>query len=132
MNDSIDLTSQNPTCPLGRQILVDLYDCDTDCLNHVEVIKTILIEVADSINTNVIDSSFHEFSPCGVSGVLIISESHIAIHTWPELGFAAVDVFTCGDRLNPDLIQSEFGRRFGAKRSEKQIIYRGNERMKQS
>ncbi|EAX48733.1 S-adenosylmethionine decarboxylase related, partial [Thermosinus carboxydivorans Nor1] len=43
----------------------------------------------------------HKFSPQGVSGVVVISESHLAIHTWPELGYAAVDVFTCGDRVNP-------------------------------
>ncbi|HBI26269.1 MAG TPA: adenosylmethionine decarboxylase, partial [Peptococcaceae bacterium] len=47
------------------------------------------------------ESVFHKFSPQGVSGVVIISESHLTIHTWPELGYAAVDVFTCGDKINP-------------------------------
>ena len=45
--------------------------------------------------------AFHKFSPQGVSGVVVISESHLAIHTWPELGYAAVDVFTCGERVDP-------------------------------
>ncbi len=126
MTDSLDITSRNPKFPLGRQILLDLYDCNPECLNQIEIIKKLLVDVADSINVNVIDSAFHQFAPCGVSGVLVISESHIAIHTWPEFGYAAVDVFTCGDKISPELIQAEISRRFGAKRSERKIIHRGH------
>ncbi len=127
MTDSLeDITSQRPEFPLGRQILVDLYDCKPECLNQIEVVKRLLIDVAEAINVNVIDSAFHQFAPCGVSGVLVISESHISIHTWPEFRYAAVDVFTCGDKISPAKIQAEISDRFGAKRSEKQSVHRGH------
>ncbi|MGL5709373.1 MAG: adenosylmethionine decarboxylase, partial [Cetobacterium sp.] len=58
-------------------------------------------EAARIANATIVESVFHHFNPYGVSGAVIISESHLAIHTWPEYGYAAVDVFTCGDKINP-------------------------------
>lgn len=60
-----------------------------------------MVNAALEAGAEVREFVFHKFSPQGVSGVVVISESHLAIHTWPELGYAAVDVFTCGDKVNP-------------------------------
>ena len=60
-----------------------------------------MVNAALEAGAEIRELAFHKFSPQGVSGVVVISESHLAIHTWPELGYAAVDVFTCGDKVNP-------------------------------
>jgi len=86
---------------LGRHILAELYGCDPEILNNRELIEKIMVKAALEAGAEVREVAFHKFSPQGVSGVVVISESHLAIHTWPELGYAAVDVFTCGNRVNP-------------------------------
>ena len=86
---------------LGRHILAEVYDCDPNILNDRELIEEIMVKAALEAGAEVREVAFHKFSPQGVSGVVVISESHLAIHTWPELGYAAVDVFTCGNRVNP-------------------------------
>lgn len=60
-----------------------------------------MVSAALKAGAEVREVAFHKFSPQGVSGVVVISESHLAVHTWPEHGYAAVDVFTCGDSVNP-------------------------------
>ncbi|WP_026487604.1 adenosylmethionine decarboxylase [Caldanaerobius polysaccharolyticus] len=86
---------------LGRHILAEIYGCDAEILNDRENIERIMVESALRAGAEVREVAFHKFSPQGVSGVVIISESHLTIHTWPELGYAAVDVFTCGSEVNP-------------------------------
>jgi len=86
---------------LGRHIIAEMYGCDEHILNNRELIEKIMVESALQAGAEVREVAFHKFSPQGVSGVVVISESHLTIHTWPELGYAAVDVFTCGDRVNP-------------------------------
>ncbi len=86
---------------LGRHVLAEVYGCDFSTLNDLEKIREIFVSAALSAGAEVRETAFHRFSPQGVSGVVVISESHLAIHTWPELGYAAVDVFTCGDRVDP-------------------------------
>ena len=86
---------------LGRHILAEIYGCDPQILNNKEFIEKIMVESALKAGAEVREVAFHKFSPQGVSGVVIISESHLTIHTWPELGYAAVDVFTCGESVNP-------------------------------
>ncbi len=87
--------------PLGRHILAEIYGCDFDALNDVKNVETTMVQAALAAGAEVREYVFHKFSPQGVSGVVVISESHLTIHTWPELGYAAVDVFTCGDKVNP-------------------------------
>lgn len=86
---------------LGRHILAEIYGCNSEILNNKEFIEKIMVDSALKAGAEVREVVFHKFSPQGVSGVVIISESHLTIHTWPELGYAAVDVFTCGDKINP-------------------------------
>ena len=86
---------------LGRHILAEIYGCAEEILNNVHQIEQFMVESALESGAEVREVAFHKFSPQGVSGVVVISESHLTIHTWPELGYAAVDVFTCGDKINP-------------------------------
>ncbi len=86
---------------LGRHVLAEFYGCPEDILCNLEQIKHHMVEAALEAGAGVRETVFHEFNPQGVSGVVVISESHLAIHTWPEYGYAAVDVFTCGQIVNP-------------------------------
>ncbi len=86
---------------LGRHILVELYGCNPKLLNDVVHIEKSMEEAAAKANATLINSTFHHFSPYGVSGVVVIEESHFAIHTWPEYQFASVDLFTCGPGVDP-------------------------------
>lgn len=99
---------------LGRQILVEFYGCDRDVLNDEPLIRDILLEGVRRSNATIVSDTFHTFSPHGVSGVVVIAESHVAIHTWPEHGYAAVDIFTCGDTIDPWVIQKYLEKGFGA------------------
>jgi len=86
---------------LGKHLLLELIDCDAALLNDVEYLRKVVSDTARQIGATVIKDSFYQFTPQGVSIVVIIAESHISLHTWPEYSFAAVDVFTCGDVIDP-------------------------------
>lgn len=86
---------------LGKHLLLELIDCDAGLLNDIEYLRKVVSDIARQIGATVIKDTFYQFTPQGVSGVVIIAESHISIHTWPEYAFAAVDVFTCGDVIDP-------------------------------
>jgi S-adenosylmethionine decarboxylase len=86
---------------LGRHILAEFYGCSAGILNDAAKVERVMVDAALEAGAEVREVAFHKFSPQGVSGVVVISESHLAIHTWPELQYAAVDVFTCGDRVDP-------------------------------
>ena len=83
-------------------MLVELRDCDANALDDLQNVESTLIDTARRIGATIIGYAFHQFSPQGVTGVVIIAESHICIHTWPEHNYAAVDIFTCGDTSRLD------------------------------
>ena len=86
---------------LGRHIIVEYYDCAPEIMNDVVLIQESMEGAAEIAGATIINSTFHHFSPYGVSGVVVIEESHLAIHTWPEFGYASVDIFTCGEAVDP-------------------------------
>lgn len=100
---------------LGRHILAEFYGCNSNILNSVERIEEAMSEAAVECGATVVGTKFHMFNPYGVSGVVIISESHLAIHTWPEFEYAAVDLFTCGDECDPMVAYEYLKEKFGAK-----------------
>src|SRR5437588_8740114 len=102
---------------LGRHLLLELFDCDLDAINNVESVKGALIEAAKRAQATIVDVVFHEFNPFGVSGVVVIAESHLSIHTWPEYRFAAVDIFSCRDVLQPEIAANYLVEQFGAERA---------------
>jgi S-adenosylmethionine decarboxylase len=88
---------------LGLHIVAELYGCNAQKLSDVVYVTEAMLEAARQAKCTIITQSFHHFSPHGVSGAIIISESHLAIHTWPEFNYAALDIFTCGDTIQPDI-----------------------------
>jgi len=103
---------------LGRHVLVEFFGCSSDILNDVPLIESSMVAAAKEAGATVINSVFHHFSPFGVSGVVVIQESHLAIHTWPEYRYAAVDLFTCGNTVNPwvsfDKLKASFEADYGS------------------
>ena len=85
--------------PLGSHLLVDLYGCNSKRLDDLAYIRQAMIDSASEAGVTIVGESFHKFDPVGVTGVLSIAESHMLIHTWPEHGYAAFDMFTCGGVL---------------------------------
>lgn len=81
----------------GKHIIMDASGCSPELLNDLNYLKELLVEAAEKANATVLNVAFHHFTPQGVSGVVVISESHLSIHTWPEYGYAALDFYTCGD-----------------------------------
>ena len=88
---------------LGQQTSVEYYKCNPEILNDVAAIKRAMRDAARIAGATIVQEAFHLFNPHGVSGVVVIAESHLAIHTWPEYGYAAVDLFTCGDDVDSEL-----------------------------
>lgn len=88
---------------LGTHLLVELRECNSKILNDIKRIEEILVSAAEEAKATVLHTHFHKFSPHGISGVVMIAESHLSIHTWPEHGYAAADIFTCGNTLEPDV-----------------------------
>ena len=110
---------------LGKHILVELYECDRDILNDHGVIKDLMIKAAEAAKATVVTADFHMFNPFGVSGAVIIAESHLTIHTWPEHGYAAVDVFTCGDEVETEAAVEYLTKGLKAKKAESKTHLRG-------
>ena len=86
---------------IGCHIIAEFSHCDSDILTDLTLIKEIMVNAALTAKAEVKETAFHRFTPQGVSGVVVIAESHLAIHTWPELGYAAIDIYTCGDSTDP-------------------------------
>ncbi len=110
---------------LGKHLLLELKDCDRELLNDLGLLKRILPEAANAAGATILGESFHQFAPHGVSGAVILAESHLFIHTWPECGYAAVDIFTCGNSIRPEKAAQTLIRELGAKNHSILEIQRG-------
>ena len=119
-----DTKSQERTY-LGRHILAEFFECDPNVLNNPKLIEKFMTYAALECGATVVEKCFHMFNPYGVSGVIIISESHLAIHTWPELGYAAVDLFTCGDKCDPKVAYEFLKKCFNSKNASFSQLNRG-------
>jgi len=87
--------------PFGKHILAEYFECECTYLDSEPAIRNLMLEAASRTGAIVVGDIFHHFSPQGVTGVVVIAESHLAIHTWPEFAYASVDLFTCGTRVDP-------------------------------
>lgn len=116
---------------LGKHLLVELNDCDRELLNNLDAIRDIMLTAAVGCGATILGESFHRFSPQGVSGVIIIAESHLTIHTWPEHGYAAADVFTCGTTVVPEKAVEIIIKRFAPKSHSVMQMFRGTVEMKE-
>lgn len=110
---------------LGRHLIGDLFDCNCELINDVNQVKRIMVRAAEIVKAHIVDVSFHTFNPHGISGVIVIAESHLAIHTWPEYGYCSIDIYTCGDDLDPWIAFEYMNKEFEAKRTSVMEMKRG-------
>lgn len=88
----------------AKQLIADLYGCDAGCLDDIHCIQQIIKNVCGCLNTEIVEECYHKFEPVGISAVAVISTSHISIHTWPEYGYAAVDIFSCYEEIPSEIL----------------------------
>ena len=81
---------------VGRHLIAEFYRCDAAIIDDLDAIREALIAAAEVIGATVMGHTFHRYTPHGVSGTVVIAESHLSIHTWPESSYVAVDIYTCG------------------------------------
>lgn len=87
---------------IGKHLTVDMYGCGFDTLDNLEFVKSAMLTAVREANMTLLDFSYYKFEPQGLTALALLAESHMSIHTYPELGYAAIDVFTCGDHSRPD------------------------------
>jgi S-adenosylmethionine decarboxylase len=111
----------------GSQVVLDLYECETGHLDNLEWVKRTLVNAARAAGATIVETVFHKFAPWGISGVVVIAESHLAIHIWPEHRYAAIDVFTCGENVQMDAASAFLTRKFRSKRAVQRRFTRGDQ-----
>jgi len=102
-SDSTAVSGQtNTSDTVGKHCILELYACNQERLNDEAFLRTAITDAAKRAGATLLHLVTHHFEPQGVTGLALLAESHISIHTWPESGYAAVDVFTCGDHTMPE------------------------------
>ncbi len=109
----------------SRHCAMELWQCNKDLLDDRVTIEKLMVDAALESGAEVREVAFHKFAPQGVSGVVVISESHLAIHTFPEHGYASIDVFTCGDRIDPKVAAAIIAKKLESKRAYEINLVRG-------
>jgi len=112
---------------IGHHYIVEASGCDPKIISSVEKVQQILVKAAEISGAHIWAVSVSKFPPKGVSGVIVISESHISTHTWPEYGYGALDFYTCGDAVDPEKGIFYAVEAFGASTSHITEITRGIE-----
>ncbi len=113
--------------PIGHHYIVEASGCNPEIIGKVETVEQILVRAAEAAQVTVWSISFHRFNPNGVSGVVVISESHLSVHTWPEYGYVALDIFTCGNDAKPEAAVEHAIKEFKARTMHITEVTRGLE-----
>ncbi len=108
---------------MAVQLIVDLYGCDTALLNETEQVQKIAHAAIASIGAQIVEECMHQFEPVGVSYIAVITASHVSVHTWPEYGYAAIDVFSCQEGI-PETLAETLGNAFHARQIRKKSVVR--------
>ncbi|AST92820.1 adenosylmethionine decarboxylase [Sutcliffiella cohnii] len=109
---------------IGRHVISELWGCDFNKLNDMDYVEKTFVDAALKSGAEIREVAFHKFAPQGISGVVIISESHLTIHSFPEHGYASIDVYTCGD-LDPNIAANYIADALDAKTRETIELPRG-------
>jgi S-adenosylmethionine decarboxylase len=126
VNGPSEIQTSVPVAHLGHQVMADYHRCPAELLASPERIEAVMRAAAEACGATIVSSVFHHFNPHGVSGAVIIAESHLAIHTWPEYGYAAVDVFTCGTQVAPEAAVAYLAAHLGAEHHAVTTVRRGD------
>jgi len=111
---------------LGYQVIADYFLCDKEKLNNLEYLQKITLDIAKQLKVTVVSESFLHFNPYGISGVLVIAESHIAIHTFPEKRIMSLDAYSCNKNVDLKKMVKLFKTAINAKIVKDKYIKRGN------
>lgn len=109
---------------LGRHVIIELWGCN-DGINDAVRVKQAMLAAVKAANATLLNINVHTFSPHGVTGVAVLSESHLSVHSWPEFGYLAADVFTCGETTRPAAAVDVFRDFFQPNRVELHTLKRG-------
>lgn len=116
--------SESQHSPHGIHIAMECGGCRRALLKDQDLLKSTMIQCAEEAGATVVDSLIHSYNPAGLSGVVIIAESHIAIHTWPGIGYASFDIYTCGKRDLAEQIAGLLEKAFEPKEVARKILER--------
>jgi len=86
---------------LGVQLIIDMEGCNPKKLDDMDFLEKTMVEAAEVCGATVLKTGFQKFSPIGVSGFIVIAESHLSVHSFPEYFHASIDIYTCGTKINP-------------------------------
>lgn len=111
---------------LGRHLLLDLYGCPAARLDDVEALAAACADAVRASGGTLLGVQHHRFSPHGATVVALVAESHLAVHTWPEHGYAGIDYFTCGDHVDPALAAAVLVERLAPARQVTRTVLRGD------
>lgn len=117
---------------VGKHVLVDMHGCNPDSLKKVDLISEAMHQAAKRSDATIVGKFFKQFDPWGVSGVIVISESHISIHTWPEFGLASIDYFSCSDEPNIQAAIAYLAKAFEAQQLKVVELARGDMQIERS
>ncbi len=109
----------------GRHVIAELWGCNLNKMNDLKYVEKMMVDAALESGAEIREVAFHKFAPMGVSGVVIISESHLTIHSFPEHGYASIDVYTCGDRIDPNVAAEYISKQLEATKIESMKVVRG-------
>lgn len=110
------MTSGKPVT--GWHLIAELRRCDPAALDDEAALRVVMVDACRRANATVLSVQSHRFQPHGVTAVVLMAESHMSIHTWPESGYAALDIFTCGDRMRPEQAVEQLRRHLAAESVE--------------
>jgi S-adenosylmethionine decarboxylase len=108
----------------GRHLILDLYDCDQALLDNYEELERLLQVALNMAGAKILRIFGEKFQPQGVTLLALLAESHASIHTWPELGYAAIDLYTCGDTTNTHRAAEFLKTKLKSKQSEEKELVR--------
>jgi len=115
---------QNPR-PDGYHLMLELYGCDQEKLNSRKFLHHTVKTAVTKVGLTNLGSRFHQFQPHGVTGFTLLAQSHISLHTWPEFGYLVLDIFTCGDAAQADLLAQHFLERLRPERIHRHVVRKG-------
>ena len=119
-----ELLVQNPR-PDGYHLMMELYGCDQEKINSRRFLQQVVKNAVRKVGLTNLGSRFHQFEPQGVTGFTLLAQSHISLHTWPEFGYLVLDIFTCGDQTQADLLADHFLKRLRPARINRQVVRKG-------
>lgn len=118
-------TPLTPAIPLGTHCILDLHGCPAELLNDLPFVRGAVEEACRRSAATLLNLTAHQFEPQGVTVVALLADSHLSMHTWPEHGYAAADIFTCGKDATPIAACEFLARHFAAQNHSLQVLTRG-------